>query len=199
MTREELNEKTDPNGWPIYVSPTPVPLATRYPDISGSVTWEKEAVDENGDVFSEKRYSDGTIEKEYHDGREKWTCLIFPDGTEVICTDITDYTEVDYPDGSVRLFWNDGKTTVFSPDGELDYTVVKKEEKRFNMVLFFRFKESEKDAVICNSDGSLNKWSDRHLNLKSLSFGGGSFGMNIIGTDGTRLHYEAKDGPFYDR
>ncbi len=147
------------------------------------------------------RYEDGTEECiiSADDGIEPSSCVTYPDGTMIESGGGESYITIIYPDESVKIIRNDGITDYWDSDGRFLYCVERIEHARFGLVFYLRYHhDNDFTAVICNSDGSPNRFSGQTYQRGSLSFGGWGRCFNLFDEDGVHHHIPVDDGPFYD-
>lgn len=183
----------------VYLRPT----ATVIPEIKGNETKteERPIIDNDGKtvigVETVTEYSSGMTEtvKAFENGS---MLSILTDSNGITYTKDSDetYTLVEYDDGTKIIVEEDGRIDYFSADGKSDWSVYVL-PKSYNYTMFFRYTETPKDAVICNSDGSLNRWSG--VRLDALSAVKYKNAIWLDWYDDMEHHaYYFSDGPFYD-
>ncbi len=189
---------------------TPLPTKALYPTFAPS---ENKVVNEvhepnkwgKGIDTTTTTYEDGTVVEVNTDKDGTATIITYPDGTEVSSGTEVDWTYVVHPDGSNEIIEESGLTTFQLADGS-SYSVQCFDEPTYGIKVFFRYGSdgNMRDAVICNSDGSFNKWSGKHYDCKSISFGfGPCFNVFEVDSDGNVVGdnwntFYTWDGPFYD-
>ncbi len=189
---------------------TPLPTKALYPTFAPS---ENKVVNEvhepnkwgKGIDTTTTTYEDGTVVEVNTDKDGTATIITYPDGTEVCSSTEMEFTIVVHPDGRSESIGTDGLTTFDLADGT-SYNVQCFDEPTYGIKVFFRYGSdgNMRDAVICNSDGSFNKWSGKHYDCKSISFGfGPCFNVFEVDSDGNVVGdnwntFYTWDGPFYD-
>ncbi len=183
------------------MTPSPRPTATLYPEVTGYVT-KTETVHENGCSTEKTSYSDGsTVEVRHVDGTDiVVTATTYKDGTCVERSNEDDYTLINHPDGSWTFVNDDGTTDFWGADGKLKFIVERFYESYYNLTIFFRYKtsSSRNSAVICNSDGTDNKWSGTVYHFNGMVLGGPKRLISIYDENGVLHEIPIADGPFYD-
>jgi uncharacterized protein YgiM (DUF1202 family) len=187
-----------------YPTLIPVPTATMYPAFEPeklTVVEETKDIDDYGDEYTKTTYSDGTRTEVYviPEKGEFVTYIYYTNGVFTVEGTLDDYYTVYYPDGSSKTVWDNGVISVWASNGEFEYYIKRVVVERFGIEMYFRYQDYYSyDAVVCNSDGSPNKWTGMKYNLHSMSFGGGRRSLNIFGEDHQEHYFLAEDGPFFD-
>ncbi len=182
----------------------PVPTATMYPAFEPeklTVVEETEGIDDYGDYTTATTYSDGTrVEVRRPIGKDIVVKVTFyTDGTEVYEGNDVDYISVIYPDGTSKDIYSNGVTHVWGLDDDSSYYIKHVVVARFGIEMYFKYQDYYSyDAVICNSDGSPNKWTGMKYRMSSISSGGMGPTLNVFGEDHQEHFFLATDGPFYD-
>ncbi len=180
---------------------TPLPTATMYPEFTpdpSQVVETKTKYDRDGDAIVTDTYADGTTVETTHTSDGDIRIVTYPDGTWVQSADEDDYTVVTYPDDSRVIIHDNGLTTFYDTKGHGTHEVQCYDMPAYGIKVYFRYHMDRHDAVICNSDGSDNKWSDKHYDMYTVSFGMGPC-FNVFGMGEEKEYtFYTWDGPFYD-
>ncbi len=172
-----------------------------YPEFTpdpSQVVETKKKYDRDGDAIVTDTYADGTTVETTHTSDGDIRIVTYPDGTWVQSADEDDYIAVTYPDDTRIIIRNDGLAIFYDSKGHGTYAVQCYDMPAYGIKVYFRYDMDRHDAVICNSDGSDNKWSDKHYDMYTVSFGMGPC-FNVFGMGEEKEYtFYTWDGPFYD-
>jgi len=187
MVCDYCKEVTEKGTIPMLTpTPTPKPTATPIPaistipvvevpstDMSDKEVVEVEQIDEH---ITRTTYADGTKAKVY----------VGEDGN-------TTPLRIEYPDGSRLVTREDG--SIFYEDKAGNYWSLQKHNLDNDHIFYTRFyilADYTKYHVLCNSDGSLNQWSDIIFKQNIMAFSdttGKSLSLTDINYNTTELHF----------